>query len=233
MGVVRALRDSAPGTETEGSPPIPSNGALVQAALDGHAWAHEALFRRHVRMVSGLSYRILAGSGLDVDDLVQDVFVTAFARLGSLRDPSAFSSWLGSIVVRTASKNLRRQRFRLRWGLVRAEEVDLDLSVSSGASPEVALLLKEIYAVVEQLRPDERIVFLLRRVEGLTVAEIADQMGTSLSTVKRRLSAAEGRFDRSLQRRSLTKGLWRPEIASNGDRKFDENFHEQERASHD
>lgn len=206
MGVVRALRDTsqagAAGLEGK-APPIPSTATLVLSALSGNAWAHEALFRRHVRMARGLAYRLLVGSGVDVDDLVQDAFVTAYCRLDSLREPEAFSSWLGSIVVRTASKRLRRQRLRLRFGLVRTESVDLDLCVASSAPPDAALLLREIYGILDQLRPDERIAFLLRRVEGLTVSEVAERMNTSLSTAKRRLLAAEGRFDRAVTRRPL------------------------------
>lgn len=204
MGVVRALRDSSPEDEGQNAPPIPSNGALVQAALAGQSWAHEVLFRRHARMVSGLAYRLVVGSGVDVDDLVQDSFITAFARLDTLRDPEAFSSWLGSIVVRTASKRLRRQRLRMRLGLVRSEPVDLDISISPTAPPDAAVLLKETYGILDQLRPEERIAFLLRRVEGLTVGEIADRMDVSLSTTKRRLSAAEGRFERAMARRPLS-----------------------------
>jgi RNA polymerase sigma-70 factor (ECF subfamily) len=155
-------------------------------------------------MATGLAHRLLAGSGIDADDLVQDAFVTAYCRLDTLREPEAFGSWLGSIVVRTASKRLRRHRLRVRFGLARSEAVDMDLIVSSVASPEVAVLLLQTYEILDRLRPDERIAFLLRRVEGLTVAEIAERMDVSLSTVKRRLGAAEGRFERETHRKSLS-----------------------------
>ena len=203
MGIVRALRDSAPERGRGEAPPIPSNAALVAEALAGHAFAYEVLFRRHGRMATGLAHRLLAGSGIDTDDLVQDAFVTAYTRLDTLREPEAFSSWLGSIVVRTASKRLRRHRLRVRFGLARTEPVDMDLIVSSSASPEVAVSLLQTYEVLDRLRPDERISFLLRRVEGLTVAEIAERMDLSLSTVKRRLEAAEGRFEREFSRKQL------------------------------
>lgn len=203
MGIVRALRDSAPERGKGEARPIPSNAALVAEALEGHSWAHEALFRRHGRMALGLAHRLLAGSGIDADDLVQDVFVTAYTRLDTLCEPEAFGSWLGSIVVRTASKRLRRHRLRVRFGLARSEAVDMDLVVSSAASPEVAVLLMQTYEILDRLRPDERIAFLLRRVEGLTVAEIAERMDSSLSTVKRRLGAAEARFERETLRKAV------------------------------
>ena len=203
MGIVRALRDSAPEQGKGEAKPIPPNAALVLEALEGHSWAYEALFRRHGRMATGLAHRLLAGTGIDADDLVQDAFVTAYCRLDTLREPEAFGSWLGSIVVRTASKRLRRHRMRVRFGLARSEPVDMDLIVSSAASPEVAAILLQTYEALERLPPDERIAFLLRRVEGLTVAEIAERMDLSLSTVKRRLCAAEGRFEREVQRKAL------------------------------
>lgn len=203
MGIVRALRDSAPERGRGEAPPIPSNAALVAEALAGHSFAYEVLFRRHGRMAAGLAHRLLSGSGIDTDDLVQDAFVTAYTRLDTLREPEAFASWLGSIVVRTASKRLRRHRLRVRFGLARSEPVDMDLIVSSAASPEVAVSLLQTYEVLDRLRPDERIAFLLRRVEGLTVAEIAERMDLSLSTVKRRLDAAEGRFEREFARKQL------------------------------
>lgn len=179
-------------------PAIPSDAALVEAARQGQAWAHEALFRRHARMASGLAYRLLAGSDVQADDVVQDAFVTAFERLNTLRAPEAFPSWLGSIVVRYCSKRLRRHRLRLRFGLARKEEVDIDLSISPDAPPDVTAALKEAYILLDRLKPEERMVFLLRRVEGLTVPEIADQLKTSISTVKRRMQSGEERVQRAL-----------------------------------
>jgi len=205
MGIVRALRDSTP-EQGMSDVAIPSNAALVDAALNGQSWAQEALFRRHARMAGGLAHRLLVGSDIDVDDVVQDSFLTAFGKLDTLRAPEAFSSWLGSIVVRLSSKRLRRHRLRVKLGLARSEEVNLDLAVSKEAPPDVRVQIEQIYSLLERLKPDERIALLLRRVEGLTVSEIAAQMDSSLSTVKRRLRDAEARLDRALYTKRLTAG---------------------------
>jgi len=211
-------------------PPIPSNAALVREAREGHSWAHEALFRRHGRLAYGLAHRLLSGTGIDADDLVQDAFVTAFCRLDSLREAEAFSSWLCSIVVRTASKRLRRHRLRVRFGLARNEAVDMDLVISGDAPPDVMVLLQQTYGILDRLRPDERIVFLLRRVEGLTIAEIAEKMDMSLSTVKRRLASAEGRFEREVARRPLSPAAPGSERVVMGARQLNK---EQRRSHHD
>jgi RNA polymerase sigma-70 factor, ECF subfamily len=228
MGTVHALRDSSPRGETAAVAPIPSNAALVKEAMEGHSWAYEALFRRHGRLAYGLSHRLLSGTGIDPDDLVQDAFVTAFCRLNTLREPEAFSSWLCSIVVRTASKRLRRHRLRVRFGLSRKEPVDMELLISEGAPPDVMVLLQQTYGILDRLRPDERIAFLLRRVEGLTITEIAERMDLSLSTVKRRLSAAEGRFEREVARRPLGANALDGPLRSAGTQRFNKT----ERRSH-
>lgn len=210
MGVVRALRDSTPDVDGTRPPAIPSDAALVSAARNGQAWAHEALFRRYARMASGLAYRMVVGTDIQVDDVVQDAFVTAFERLDTLRAAEAFSSWLGAIVLRQCSKRLRRHRLRLRFGLASKEDINLDLAISADAPPDVAAALRQAYSLLDRLKPDERVAFLLRRVEGLTVAEIADQMNTSLSTIKRRLRTAEERLDRAFSRGPRTGATVRP-----------------------
>ena len=178
----------------------PTDAALVVAARAGELWAQEALFQRYARMVLALSQRILAGRD-DADDLSQDAFVYAFTRLDTLQNPQAFHAWLRSIVVRTASKRLRRQRLLTRLGLRRTEPVDTETIISADAPVDVAVELRHVYSLVEKLPAEERIALVLRRVEGMELLEIADEMKLSLATVKRRLAAAEGRLARASTRR--------------------------------
>jgi RNA polymerase sigma-70 factor, ECF subfamily len=177
----------------------PTDAALVVAARAGERWAQEALFQRHCRLVIALSQRLLPHSP-DADDLVQDAFVYAFHRLDSLQNPQAFAAWIASIVVRTASKRLRRQRLLTRLGLQRNEPIDLDAIVSPSAPPEVVSELKGVYALLDRLPTEQRIALVLRRVEGMELAEIATAMKLSLATVKRRLVLAEARLERERER---------------------------------
>jgi RNA polymerase sigma-70 factor (ECF subfamily) len=172
---------------------VPSDAALVLAALAGEPWAREALFRRHARLALGLAYRILPHD-MEVDDLVQDSFLYAFEHLKGLTNPQAFQSWLSSIVVRTAGKRLRRRRLQIRLGLRSHQPIDVDQVISRAAPPDVAAELRAVYALLEQLPAEERVALVLRRVERLEVPEIAERMGLSISTVKRRLRAAEERL---------------------------------------
>jgi RNA polymerase sigma-70 factor (ECF subfamily) len=177
----------------------PTDAALVVAARAGEGWAQEALYQRYARMVLGLSQRILAGRD-DADDLAQDAFVFAFTRLDTLQNPQAFQAWLRSIVARTASKRLRRQRLLVRLGIRRNEPIDPDTVVSPDAPADVASEVRSLYGLLDRLPAEERVALVLRRVEGLELGEIAEQMKLSLATVKRRIAAAEGRLERARQR---------------------------------
>lgn len=168
----------------------PTDAALVIAARAGESWAQEALFQRYARLVLGLSQRILPHPA-DADDLVQDVFVYALNRLDTLQNPQAFAAWIGSIVVRTASKRLRTRRLLTRLGLRRPVAPDLDAIIAPSAPPDIAAELRGVYDALERLPAEQRIALVLRRVEGMEIAEVAEHMGLSVATVKRRLTAAE------------------------------------------
>jgi RNA polymerase sigma-70 factor (ECF subfamily) len=179
----------------------PSDAALVLAVRAGEGWAHEALFRRHVALVNGLAYRLLGRSG-DVEDLVQDSFTEAFRGLGRLEDPQSFAKWLGSIVVRTASKRIRRQRLMARLGLRRrTAPIDVHTVASAAASPELAAELRAIYERIELLPTEQRVAFTLRRIEQMPLAEVAATMALSFATVKRRVAAADAAL-------GLSEGAW-------------------------
>jgi RNA polymerase sigma-70 factor (ECF subfamily) len=164
---------------------------LVTAARAGEAWASEALFRRHAPMVNGLAYRLL-GRDADVDDVVQEAFVQALRNLDGLKEPQAFAAWMGSILVRTTSRLLRKRKLLSRLGLRhRDEPLDVDALVGRSVPPDAAAELRAIYAVVDRMPVKVRVPFLLRRVEGLGLEEIAEHTGASLATVKRRITEGE------------------------------------------
>jgi RNA polymerase sigma-70 factor (ECF subfamily) len=176
----------------------PTDATLVIAARGGEPWAREALFRRYAPMVNGLALRVL-GRDTDVDDLVQDSFVQALDGLSRLNEPQAFAAWMASIVVRTASKVLRRRKLLTRLGLRRGSDpIDVDTLVSRTVPPDEAAELRAIYTLVESLPVDVRVPLLLRRVEGMALEEIALATGKSLATVKRKLADGERRLSRKM-----------------------------------
>ncbi len=163
---------------------------LVERARRGIQAAQAKLFRRHAQMMNDTAFGLLPW-GEEADDVVQDSFVLAMTRLHQLDDARAFRSWLKTIVVRTAHKRLRRRRLAQRLGIISKRSVDLDAVLSSRVAPDTAVELRAVYRRIEDLPAEPRVALILRKVEGLSIPEIAAAMGKSEGTVKRRLRVAE------------------------------------------
>src|SRR6185436_7801145 len=171
----------------------PSDETLVLRARENDAsatLAFEQLYRRHAGTALNLAVRI-QGSTADVEDIVHDAFVRAHGRLAELREPAAFRSWLGSIVVRLVRTRLRRRRLVAMLGLASPEPVDLDSIAAPGVDPEARVLLAQVYALLQTLPADERIAWTLRYVERHRLESVAELVGCSLATAKRRIARAQ------------------------------------------
>jgi RNA polymerase sigma-70 factor (ECF subfamily) len=176
-------RDLGPTNELEDS-------ALVSLARDGQTNAFEVLYRRHVSFALNVAVRI-QGNAVDVEDVVHDAFIRAHERLAELRDAQLFRPWLGSIVVRLVRSRLRRRRLLSALGLAVAEPVDLDAIAAEDASPETRAQLAQVYALLQTVPSDERIAWTLRYIERHRLETVAEMVGCSLATVKRRIQRAQ------------------------------------------
>lgn len=170
----------------------PSDSELVDAALKGDRVAQEELFRRYAVMANAQAFR-LAPWPDEVDDIVQDAYLEALRHLHRLQDPSRFAGWFRTIVVRMAMRRIRRHKLQVRLGLARQHDaLDADAFVSNLAPPDIQTELRQVYTHIENLPTQARVALILQRVEHLTIREIAERMGVSEPTVKRRLRKANG-----------------------------------------
>jgi RNA polymerase sigma-70 factor (ECF subfamily) len=108
----------------------------------------------------------------DVDDLVQEVFLTAMRRLATLRDPAAFPAWLAAIARNHATDHLRRRR---------PETVELSENVAASSDEWQARVVLD---VVRSLPEAYRETLILRLVEGMTGPEIAVRTGLTEGSVR-------------------------------------------------
>jgi RNA polymerase sigma-70 factor (ECF subfamily) len=189
-----------PGDEQNGTEEDESSGKVARRARSatvakpdvdpdaGLPLRFEDVFRQYAPYVAALVLKLI-GRPADVDDVVQDVFIQAHRGLGSLRSAEALRPWLRRITVRRARRWLRK-RWVLRW----FRESGLDATpelVDPAASPEDRALVANVYRALERLPRDERLVWVLRLVEGETLESIAELLGCSVSTVQRKLRAAQ------------------------------------------
>lgn len=164
--------------------------------------AAAAAWDRFSPLVRGLLWQSL-GAFADVDDLAQDVFLHFFRRIPDLRDPNAVSSFIVGITIRVARGELRRRRLR-RWLRLSDDGALPDVPVA-GADVDAREALARLYAILDRVDDDARMAFVLRYVQGLELTEVADALGCSLATAKRRISKANQRIavhargDRSLE----------------------------------
>jgi len=183
-GSVGTLRTLLTKTRLPGSPDRPETEGEEAAptSLD-----FDAVFRRYAPYVGAIVLRLIGRPG-DVDDVVQDVFIQAYRGLSKLRNPDAVRPWLRRIAVRRS-----RRWLRTRWARHWFGEDDFDAQtdlVDSSASPEERAQIAHIYKMLDRMPRDERIVWVLRLVDEETLESIAELMSCSVSTVQRRLRAA-------------------------------------------
>ena len=164
------------------------DATLVARARNGDRQAEAALYRRHgPRLLARTSH--LLGDAAEAEDIVQDVFVTAFAQLDRLRVPAAFGGWLLRAAVRRVWGISRWRRVRRRFGL--DDSAITFLTPHPAISPEERALLAELDLILARLPTSHRIAWSLRIIEGLTLEEVAAACDCSLATAKRHIARAQ------------------------------------------
>jgi RNA polymerase sigma factor (sigma-70 family) len=174
----------------------PSDEDLARGLVAGEAWAIAETWHRFAPMVLMTAERCL-GSKSEAEDVAQEVFYRVFRKAKTLRDPSCLRSFIYSFAVRTLRTELRRRKVR-SWLLFEPPDVPLDVG-SRTPDVESRDLLRRFHSLLDRLAPRERLVFVLRRMESMTVDEIAARMDLSVSTVKRSMARATARLSRWIQ----------------------------------
>jgi len=160
-------------------------------AADGGEVSFEVLFRRYSGYVAGLAARLLGSGDSDVDDVVQDVFWLASRRITKIPDLVQARGWLATVTTRVVRRKLLRRRFR---AFFHASPANVDVP-ARGASAEEHAVLTRLYEVLAGLPTDQRLAWSLRFLEGEPLDAVAAACGCSLSTAKRRVSAAKAVID--------------------------------------
>ena len=175
---------------------------LVRAARDGDEDAFADLVRRH----SGGLHRSVARVVLDdaeAWDVVQMAFIRAWQRLDRYNPKWSFATWLYRIGTNLAIDVVRSRTSRLNAHRAGGEH-QLRLVGSNDEPPdrlgheEVDGILREL---VEELTPQQRTAFVLREVEGLETAEVAEILGCSVATVRNHVFQARKTLRREVERR--------------------------------
>lgn len=176
---------------------------LVERLRGGDAVALETLMERYAPRVYRLAYGITRNEA-DAEEVMQDVFLNVFRKIGAFKGRSALGTWIYRVAVNAALIKRRGKRFELEVAL----EEQLPTFLADGhregdrawvladwsESPEEQLLSGETRAVlnraIDALPGHYRAALVLRDVEGLSNEEVAEALGESVPTVKSRLHRA-------------------------------------------
>lgn len=189
----------------------PTDTELISAVLKGDVNSFEPLVRRHQPRVFATARRY-ARREIEVEDIVQEVFIKAFQRLETFRGEAPFEHWLMRLTVRTCYDFLRaHQRNReLNFSELSDEEGTWLERVRTGpedAREDSDAARKLVPRVLEQLPPDARMIITLLEIEERSVKEIAELTGWSVPLVKVRAFRARAQMRKQLERISREKYL--------------------------
>lgn len=158
--------------------------ALVDLARRGDEEAFADLAREVGDRLMAIAFRILR----DVDraeDAVQQTLVTAWRELPMLRDDDRFDAWLRRILVHACYAEARRSR---RWT---ANVRILPVDGPAGRDDIAGVIDRDrLERGFRRLSPEHSAIFVLHHYVGLTLPEVADELGVPLGTVKSRLHYA-------------------------------------------
>jgi RNA polymerase sigma-70 factor (ECF subfamily) len=169
------------------------DGQLITRCGRGDATAFRELVERHQGYAFALAFRILCDED-DAREAVQESFVRVWKHAGMYDTRSRFTTWFYRIVTRLAQDRLKSNIRRSR--VITRLPADQDVPAGMpGADDEMTnrQLAERITGVADGLPPAQRMVFVLRDLEDLSIREIAERLGMSAGSVKANLCYARAR----------------------------------------
>ena len=167
--------------------------SLVQRCRSRDADAWRALHQTYVPMVKGFLCR-LGVEAADLEDACQEVFVSVYRYLPTFRGEATLKTWIFRLCATEARKarSSRRVADTVRQLVRREHAAGLCASGGPGMSPERAR--RNVDAALASLKRDERLVFILFEMEGLSGDQVAARAGCAVPRVWKQLHHARRKF---------------------------------------
>jgi RNA polymerase sigma-70 factor (ECF subfamily) len=170
---------------------------IILAAKRGDQTA----FRQLVTAYKGIVYRhafALLNDRMEAEDVAQEAFVKVYYSLSKLENEYAFASWLTRVVTNLCydkNKKLNKKK------IVLSDELSENMVAQRGPTPIDSSITKmSLNDAMEKIPSDQRIVIILRELQGYSYAEISDILHIPLGTVKSRINAARENLKKELQK---------------------------------
>jgi RNA polymerase sigma-70 factor (ECF subfamily) len=175
-----------------------AEAALIRECLAGNAEAYAELVNRHRDGIYSF-VRHMVGHEADAQDLAQEAFVRAYGAMDRFRPGAPFEPWLYAIAANLCRSHLRRARRRPFSLEVLGESGD---PPAPDGDPSAVVEEREercrLFAAIQALAVDQRLVIVLRHLRGRSYQEIAAILRLPVSTVEHRLRAARKQLRKKL-----------------------------------
>ncbi|MFY9398515.1 MAG: sigma-70 family RNA polymerase sigma factor [Desulfomonilia bacterium] len=169
---------------------VPADADLVRGIKQGDTAALEEIVKRYSNKVYNLAYHLTRDAHA-AEEIMQDVFLTVIAKIGTLTTEAYFSPWLYRVTTNAAYGYLRKEKKFSEQTPVEDIDQEQFLEYDWSNLPDDVLLSEESKEVlrrsIDSLPEAMRTVVVLKDVEGLKNEEIAETLGISVPAVKSRL----------------------------------------------
>ena len=157
-----------------------SDAELVTQCQNGDVGAFEALYRRHAPRLYSLASR-MAGSVDEGEDLLQEIFLQAYRKLGSFKGDAAFGTWLHRLAINHCLDFVRSRQAK---NTKVTETLDAESSFEPAAPRDTPIARLDLERAIASLPPGCREAFVLHDVEGLDHREVGHMLGIAEGTSK-------------------------------------------------
>ena len=191
--------------------PEPSDAEIVAAVCGGDTERFSELVNRYQSRLFATARRYARRED-EVQDIVQEIFLKAFSKLGSWRGEAPIEHWLMRLAVRTCYDSLRAHQKNREHSVTDLTEdesgwLDQFATAPADANPEADAARALVAKVLEKLSPPARLIITLLEIEDRSVKEIAELTGWSVPLVKVRAFRARAEMKKILQRMAQEKYL--------------------------
>ena len=176
---------------------------IIQRINEGDIKLFEILIRRYDPFLYriGRTYRY---NHEDTEDLMQDAYINAYCNLKKFQNRSSFKTWLTRIILNVCYQKQHKLSFKNEIISDNVQNEKSNILFSHSTDNEKIAMNKELGHVLEnaihEIPEDYRIVFTLRELNGLSVAETAEALDITESNVKVRLNRAKGMLQKEIKK---------------------------------
>lgn len=177
-----------------------SEKELIAAAKAGDEQSFELLILQCKTKAYNIALRYLRNEE-DAMDALQESLIKIYRHLGSFKEGSKFDTWVYRIVVNTCNDMLRKNNASYADRIVRSDEDEEEYTLEipdPAPGPQEELLrqeqIQQLLAALEELKPDQKEVIVLRDIQGFSYEEISQMLDCSIGTVKSRINRARSRL---------------------------------------